>query len=354
MVTPLVVQHATGSYAVIVRSGAAADLDALISERHPGTRAAVIADANVAASLGSPLPAAMLFTFPAGESHKSRETWANLTDRLLAARFDRRSIIVAFGGGVTTDLAGFVAGTLLRGVPWIAVPTTTLAMLDAAVGGKTGVDTDAGKNLVGVFHPPSAVICDPLLLRTLPEATFREGLAEAVKHAATLDDRYGTWIAEQASPIMARDPAALESLIRQSVALKAEVVSDDEREGDRRAVLNAGHTVAHALEYAMNYAIPHGEAVAIGLVLETRVAERMGIARADTADRIAKLLDALGLPTAPPRGLDRERFGAAMTADKKNRDGVVHAALVASFGTMARDGDGWTHALDLGVLNSLL
>ena len=337
-----------------MRSGAVTDLRALIDERHPGARVAVISDDNVANALGSPLPSATHITFPAGEAHKSRETWGRLTDQLLAARFDRRTVIVAFGGGVTTDLAGFVAATLLRGVPWIAVPTTTLAMLDAAVGGKTGVDTAAGKNLVGAFHPPGAVICDPLLLATLPEPNFREGLAEAVKHAATLDDQYGEWLLGHAGAIMARDTATLESLIRRSVELKADVVGEDEREHDRRVVLNAGHTVAHALERATDYAMPHGEAVAIGLVVETRVAERCHIAAPGTADRIAELLRALGLPIDAPRGLDRLRILDAMHADKKNRDGVVHASMVASFGTMARDGESWTHPLDLAALADLV
>ena len=335
---------------MIVRSGACSDLAALLDERHPGARVAVIADTNVAAVLGSPLGSALLFAFPAGEANKSRATWAELTDRLLADRFDRHTVVVAFGGGVTTDLAGFVAATLLRGVPWIAVPTTTLAMLDAAIGGKTGVDTAAGKNLVGAFHPPSAVICDPAVLSTLPDRCYREGLAEAVKHAATLDDRYGEWMGRHAAAIASRDTATLESLIRRSVEIKADVVSEDEREGDRRAVLNAGHTVAHALERATDYATPHGEAVAIGLVVETRVAERMHIARAGTADRIVALLAALGLPTIPPP-VDRRQFVAAMLADKKNRDGIVHAALIASFGTMARNGDAWTHPLDMKALS---
>jgi 3-dehydroquinate synthase len=353
VVKPLMVRHAAGSYAVIVRSGARADLAALLEERHPGARAAIITDTNVAAALGSPIPSAPLFSFPAGEAHKSRATWADLTDRLLAARYDRRSIIVAFGGGVTTDLAGFVAATLLRGVPWIAVPTTTLAMLDAAVGGKTGVDTEVGKNLVGAFHPPSAVICDPAVLSTLPERSYREGLAEAVKHAATLDDRYGEWIGDNTALIARRDNVTLESLIRRSIELKADVVAKDERETDRRAVLNAGHTVAHALERATDYAMPHGEAVAIGLVLETRVAERMGVARAGTADQVAALLTSLGLPIAPPP-VDRDRMLNAMLTDKKNRGGVVYAAVIASFGTMARDGDSWTHALDLSVLSEIM
>ncbi len=339
---------------MIVRSGARADLAALINERHPEARPVVLADANVTAALGSPLPDAALFTFPAGEKHKSRESWAALTDQLLAARFDRRSVIVAFGGGVTTDLAGFVAATYLRGVPWIAMPTSTLGMLDAAVGGKTGVDTAAGKNLVGAFHPPSEVICDPALLASLPERNYREGLAEAVKHAATLDQRYGEWIASHASAIAARDQEALETLIRRSLELKAEVVSEDEREGDQRAVLNAGHTVAHALERATDYAIPHGEAVAIGLVLETRVAERMGIAAAGTADRIAALAADVGLPTAAPPNLDRARVLDAMRADKKNRDGLVHAALLARFGAMAHNGERWVFPLDLALLTELL
>jgi 3-dehydroquinate synthase len=335
---------------VIVRNGARTDLAALLEERHPGARVAVIADTNVATALGSPLPSAALFTFPAGEANKSRTTWAELTDRLLTDRFDRHTVVVAFGGGVTTDMAGFVAATLLRGVPWIAVPTTTLAMLDAAIGGKTGVDTAAGKNLVGAFHPPSAVICDPTVLSTLPDRCYREGLAEAVKHAATLDDRYGEWMSQHAAAIAGRDTATLESLIRRSVEIKADVVSEDEREGDRRAVLNAGHTVAHALERATDYAIPHGEAVAIGLVLETRVAERMGVARAGTASRVVALLAALGLPTSPPP-VDRQRFMGAILADKKNRGGVVHAALIASFGTMARNGERWTHPLDMKALS---
>ena len=336
-----------------MRKGAQADLPAVLAERHPGARTAVITDTNVAAALDSPLPSAPRFTFPAGEAHKTRATWSDLTDRLLAARFDRHTVLVGFGGGVTTDLAGFVAATLMRGVPWIAVPTTTVAMLDAAVGGKTGVDTDAGKNLVGAFHPPSAVLCDPAVLRTLPQRSYREGLAEAVKHAATLDHQYGTWIGDNAAAIAARDDATLESLIRRSVELKAAVVAEDERESDRRAVLNAGHTVAHALERVSEYAIPHGEAVAIGLVVETRVAERMGVARAGTADQIAAVLTALDLPTRPPP-LDRDRLLDAMRADKKNRAGVVRAALVESFGTMARDGQAWTQPLDLNALAELL
>jgi 3-dehydroquinate synthase len=339
---------------VIVRTGSRADLPALLAERHPGATPVVISDSTVAHALGSPLSGAIALDFPAGEEHKSRENWSSLTDQLLAAGCDRHTVLVAMGGGVTTDLAGFVAATFLRGVPWIAVPTTTLGMLDAAVGGKTGVNTRAGKNLVGAFHPPSAVVCDPGTLVTLGDRSYREGLAEAVKHGVTLDAHYGDWIAAHATAILARDLPTLETLIHRSAELKAGVVADDERESDRRAVLNAGHTVAHALERASDYAIPHGEAVAIGLVIETRIAERMGIAPAGTADRIGGLLAQLGLPTDPPPGLDRDVIERAMRADKKNRAGTVRAALVSSFGAMAHQDDSWTFPLDPSLVRTLL
>jgi 3-dehydroquinate synthase len=348
------VHHGVGNYAVIVRPGALAGLQGLLSERHPQARPVVIADATVAKVRANPLPDAPLLTFPAGERHKVRKSWAMLTDQLLDARFDRDTVVIAFGGGVTTDLAGFVAATYLRGVPWIAVPTSTLAMVDASVGGKTGVDTAAGKNLVGAFHSPSAVLCDPETLDTLPERNYREGLAEAVKHAAVADAEYGEWILAHASAIAARDPETLTQLVQRSVACKSAIVIEDERESGRRAVLNAGHTVAHAIEAATDFTLSHGEAVAIGLVLETRVAEAMGICTPGSADRVARLLAAMQLPVSPPRSLNHQRCLDAMRVDKKNRAGVIRASLLATFGAIARDGESWTHPLDIDVLKSLL
>ncbi len=337
-----------------VRAGALAQLPTLLSERHPGARPVVISDATVRAARPDPLPGAECFTFPAGERSKNRKSWSVLTDELLEAGCDRHTVIIGFGGGVTTDLAGFVAATFLRGVPWIAVPTSTLAMVDASVGGKTGVDTAAGKNLVGAFHPPSAVLCDPDTLDTLPERHFCEGLAEAVKHAAILDSGYGAWMLEHAESITTRDAATLTELIHRSVAHKAAVVSEDEQESGRRAILNAGHTVAHALESATNFALPHGEAVAIGLVLETRVAEEMGVCEHGTSTKIITLLTALHLPVAPPTGLDVERCMAAMHVDKKNRAGEVRAALLSHFGAVPHQGDNWATPLDLQLTATLL
>jgi 3-dehydroquinate synthase len=266
------------------------------------------------------------------------------------AGLGRDALVVAVGGGVTTDLAGFVAATYLRGIPWIAVPTTTLAMLDAAVGGKTGVDTALGKNLVGAFHPPAAVIVDPALLATLPERAYREGLAEAVKHAAITGTREMQWLATHASAILARDPDAVAALVERNIAIKAAVVADDEREGGRRAVLNAGHTVAHALEHALGLALAHGEAVGIGLVMESRAGEQLGLTAPGTADQLAALLEELGLPTSPPHDLDRARARDALTRDKKNRAGQVRATLLAGIGEVARDGKAWTVAVDAEAL----
>lgn len=313
-------------------------------------RTAVLGDATVAALHPAPLPDALALTFPAGETHKTRDEWARLTDALLAAGLGRDALLIAVGGGVTTDLGGFVAATYLRGIPWIAVPTTTLAMLDAAVGGKTGVDTALGKNLVGAFHPPVAVVADTLLLATLPERTYREGLAEAVKHAAITGEREMAWLAGHAAAILARDPDAVAALVERNIAIKAAVVADDEREGGRRAVLNAGHTVAHALEHALGLALPHGEAVAIGLVMEARAGEQLGITAPGTADRIAALCEALGLPTSPPHDADRTRARDALTRDKKNRAGQVRATLLADIGQVARDGAAWTVAVEAEAL----
>lgn len=307
----------------------------------------VIADATVSDCWPDLLPGVARLTFPGGEQHKTRTTWTAVSDGLLALGIDRRTVIVALGGGVTTDLAGFVAATALRGLPWVAVPTTTLAMLDAAIGGKTGVDTLHGKNLVGAFHHPSGVIIDPGLLATLPERVFLEGLAEAVKHAAIASASHWAWLEQHVAELLGHDPTRLAELVRESVAIKSEVVAEDEQEHGRRSTLNAGHTVAHGLELATDFLLSHGEAVSIGLVSESRHGETLGITAPGTALRLAQLLTVIGLPTAMPPQLSRQRFLDALQHDKKNRDGRVHCALLARIGEVARAPDGtWTHAVD--------
>lgn len=281
----------------------------------------------------------LLLKFPAGERSKTRETKARLEDRLAAAEVGRDTVVVAVGGGVTGDLAGFLAATWHRGVPVVQVPTTSLAMLDAALGGKTGVDLPSGKNLVGAFHPPLALWADVAVLETLPARTYRAGLAEAVKAAAALDVALFRYLEANAARVLRREPGAIAHVVSRCLRTKAAIVAEDERDHGRRAILNFGHTAAHALEAASAYAIPHGEAVAIGLLAEARLAERKtGLPRAH-ADRIEALLGAFALPTRAPAGLSRRALAAAMRRDKKSRAGVPRCALPEALGRMPRGGD---------------
>lgn len=343
---PITVTHATGSYDVHIEPGISAGLAAQVGALLPGRRLAVITDRTIHARLTEaklwPALDATLIEVPPGEGAKRREEWARVTDRLLALEFGRDSALIALGGGSIGDLTGFVAATYLRGIPFVQVPTTLLAMVDASVGGKVAVDTPAGKNLVGAFHPPAAVLADPVLLVTLPERTFREGLAEGVKHGAVADRDYFDRIVASAEALGEREPATIARFVRRSVEIKAGVVSRDELERGERAILNAGHTIAHALERLSDYALPHGEAIAIGLVWEARIAERMGVAKPGVADRITHALGELGLPVTPDRRPATPDLLAAMRSDKKNRAGRIRMSLLAEIGRPARDGDEWT------------
>jgi 3-dehydroquinate synthase len=336
------VTHALGEYPVYVEPGGLARLGELAEGHLAGRRVAMIADQTVLAlyregRLGQAVWEGETLTFPAGEHSKTRDTWARLTDALLQREFGRDSGIIALGGGVAGDLAGFVAATYMRGLPYLQVPTTLLAMLDASVGGKTGVDTPQGKNLIGAFHPPAAVMADPQALVTLPEREYRGGLAEAVKHGLIADREYFRWIERESDALLRRDPAALEALVRRSVEIKAEVVSGDEREAGRRAILNAGHTVAHAIERATGYEIPHGEAVGLGLVAECELAVRLGVAAPALRERVEALLGRLGLPVRLPRPIAPDALLAAMASDKKNRLARLRFALPTALGETGRE-----------------
>ncbi|HWA57348.1 MAG TPA: 3-dehydroquinate synthase [Gemmatimonadales bacterium] len=335
--TSVRVTHATGEYTVHVEPGALGRLGELLGRGLGHRHLGYISDDTVAALRAQwnlQLPQDGLFTFPAGEASKTRKTWSRLSDALLAAGYDRQSAIVALGGGVVGDLAGFVAATFLRGIPYAQVPTTLLAMLDASVGGKVGVDTALGKNLIGAFHPPAVVIADPLTLLTLPDRVYRAGLAEAVKHGVIADAEYFAWIERSAGRLLARDLEALTHLVTRSVEIKAGVVSEDEREGGRRAILNAGHTIAHGLEQESAYQLPHGEAVGLGLIAECRIAERMGLVADGLSERVRVLLATLGLPTRVATPPAMARVLEAMLHDKKNRDGAIRLALPVALGRM--------------------
>jgi len=282
---------------------------------------------------------AKLVTFPPGERYKTRETKARLEDRLLRLGAGRDTVVVALGGGVTGDLAGFLAATWHRGVPFVVVPTSLLSMVDAALGGKTGVDLPDGKNLVGAFHQPVSLWADVRVLRTLTEHAYRAGFAEAVKTAAALDATLFRRLEADVARLLRRDERSVGRIVARCLALKGRVVASDERDAGRRAVLNFGHTVAHAIEAATDYRVAHGEAVAIGVVAEARLAERLtGLPHAH-ADRIEALMRAFGLPVRPPRGLDPKRIARAARRDKKTRAGVVRCALPETIGRMPMGSD---------------
>lgn len=350
-------------YRVHVAPGALERLGAICRREAPAHRYAVVSDETVAGLYGEPALAALeddgcraeLHAFPPGEASKSREEWARLTDRLLSAGHGRDSAVVALGGGVTGDLAGFVAATFLRGVPVVQVPTTLLAMLDSSVGGKTAVDTPEGKNLVGAFHHPAAVVIDPETLSTLPGRHVASGLAEAVKAAAVADAALAGWMEERAPALAGGDAEALTGLVRRCVAIKARVVEDDPEEAGPRQVLNFGHTVGHALEARSGWTLLHGQAVAAGMRAEARLGEAMDVTEPGTARRVAGLLDACGHRERPEADLEPAALLRAASTDKKARRGEVRFVLLERLGRVARGPDGaWTHPLPRGAAEGLL
>jgi 3-dehydroquinate synthase len=353
MATSVEVRHGRGEYPVLIEPGLIRRLPELVERYLPGRRVAVITDRTVARAIPHGLDVPTLVIAP-GEGSKTRGRWSALTDRLQGLGFGRDSGIIALGGGVIGDLAGFVAATYLRGIPWLQVPTSLLAMVDASVGGKTGVNTPDGKNLVGAFYPPEAVLADPEVLRTLHRDHVAAGLVEAIKHGIVADAGYFDWIEQQGDALRSLDPERLVELIARSVRIKAAIVGEDEREAGRRAILNAGHTIGHAVEHVSGYSILHGDAVAIGLVAEADLAHRAGIAAQSLAPRIRPLLARFDRPVAIDAAWPPDRILEAMLHDKKVRNGGIRFALPNTLGVMARDGASWTIEIPRDVVHAAL
>jgi 3-dehydroquinate synthase len=337
-------------------------LPRLLADHCPATRFAIITDTQVAALHAEAVRAALsartdvlVATFPAGEKSKTRETWAALSDRLLEAGMGRDAAILALGGGVVGDVAGFVAATYLRGIPYVQLPTTLLAMIDSSVGGKTGVDTTAGKNLVGAFHQPRLVVADVATLKTLPSAHLAAGLAEALKHGAIADRPYFERLVAARDRLMDRDVGELASAVTESVRIKVLVVLGDEREQGRRSILNFGHTVGHAIETASGYSLLHGEAIAIGMVVEASIGVQLGVTDRGDAHALTSALEQFGLPVSVPAGMDHDHLLDAMGHDKKARAGVIRLSLISKLGYPAkRDGESWTTAISADVIRKAL
>ena len=344
---------------IAIGAGLAGSLAELLRLHAPAHAYALISDDRVAALHGERLTAgleaagvrARLYRFPAGEASKTPATWAGLVESLAADGLGRDGCVVGVGGGVACDLAGFVAATYLRGVPLVHVPTSLLAMVDAAIGGKGGVDLRAGKNLAGAFWQPRLVLADPGLLGTLPDAELRAGLAEVVKHGAIADAEALERLEADLDAVLARDPGALGRVVADSVRVKTSFVAGDVREAGARAALNFGHTIGHAIERATAYRVGHGAAVSIGMVAEARLGEALGVTAGGTADRLGGVLERLGLPVALPQGATPEAILEGTRGDKKGRAGVVRYVLLRRVGEVARTGEGaWTHEAEDGVV----
>jgi 3-dehydroquinate synthase len=348
-------------YPIVVEAGSLGELLPLVREHAPAHRYAIVTDEHVAPHYlsvvsnalrghGDGVPAERIHSvvIPAGEQHKTREVWASITDTLLSEGCGRDTTVIALGGGVIGDLAGFVAATYMRGLPVVQIPTTLLAMVDASVGGKTAVDTPAGKNTVGAFHPPALVVIDPATLATLARRELRSGLAEVIKHGVIADAAELDAVASIAPTLVGGvvPTRELESLIERSVRLKASIVAADEREHGLRKVLNFGHTIGHGIEAASGYTLLHGEAIAVGMVAEAALAERAGVAEPGTSAAIERTVSIAGLPSRRPREIAPEYVISLMQSDKKHRRGALEYALPRRIGQMAGESSAWALPID--------
>lgn len=332
-------------YEVVIGRGLLANAGTQFGPYLGAGRVAVVSDATVADLHGTGVTAALraagamadLVTVPPGEASKSMPELSNLLDRLLGLGLDRRSTVVALGGGVVGDLAGLAAALFMRGIPVIQAPTTLLAQVDSSVGGKTAIDTAWGKNLIGTFHHPRRVLADLDMLETLPDRQMRAGAAEILKAAMLADADFFAWLEGHVESVISRDPAALEHAIGRAVEIKAAIVAEDPTEKGRRALLNLGHTFAHALEAEAGFeddSVLHGEAVALGCVLAFRLSERLGRVPAQSVRRVERLTALAGLPTEiEALGLfEADALIARMAGDKKAEGGVPVLILADAIG----------------------
>jgi 3-dehydroquinate synthase len=331
------------SYRILIGRGLIARTGTILKELGCKGKVGIITDRNLARRhlrpLIRPLKDAGFETLsvvlPPGERTKSLRTIEHILDRLVGEKFERRSTLLALGGGVIGDLTGFAAAIYLRGIPFVQVPTSLVAQVDSSVGGKTGVDHRLGKNLIGAFHQPRCVLVDTATLRTLPTREWIAGLAEVIKYGVIADAAFFEFLEQNIERILHYDEDAVSRIITRSCEIKAQVVAEDERESDRRRILNFGHTIAHALEAVSGYrGLVHGEAVGIGMVQEADIARHLGLCGMDVVERIRRLVRTAGLPSDVPN-VPFVRLWGAMQSDKKVLDGTVYCVLPRGIGDVA-------------------
>jgi len=329
------------------------DLDSVL----PAPRYVIITDSNVESHIGMDLVKLLrqagirveLLSFAAGENSKNMDTVVDLARRMVHLGADRQTAILALGGGVVGDVAGFLASIYMRGILLVQIPTTLLAQVDSSVGGKTGVDLPEGKNLLGTFYQPERVYADIGVLTTLPQAEIRNGLAEVVKYGMIRSPGLFDFLEQKWRDIVSLEPRTTAHIVFSSCSIKADVVSADEREGDLRRILNFGHTVGHAVEAAANYQIPHGEAVSMGMVVVSRISVAKGLMPEGDLDRLLRLLDRLNLPGKIPANLSRKELIDLLRHDKKARSGRPHFVLSRGIGQILVTDDVSREELDAAI-----
>ncbi len=354
------------SYGIIIGSNLFPRIAQDLKQLRLGSKHAIVTDSNVRDLYADPLLKELrqaglectLFSFQAGEESKKREVSDEVIDRMHSEQYGRDTCVIALGGGVVGDLAGYVAATYNRGVPVVQIPTTTISQADSSVGGKVGVDTPHGKNLVGAFKQPKAVYIDVDTLKTLPKEHFVSGLAESIKHGIIYDAEYFNWLDENAKAILAKDPECLVHLAFMNCKIKGSVVEKDPNEKGLRRILNYGHTIGHALEKVSNYTLMHGNAVAIGMMVAGRIAVDKGLLDSKELERQRKLLEVFTLPVIIPDTYgaedNAEDIIAATHSDKKAAGGKVRYCLPSRIGAMHEfDGAYATPVSDRQAINDL-
>lgn len=326
---------------IIIQPGILNDQEKITEAlKHYGKRFGLIADQHVASSYGVQIADSLkqagfechLFSFPSGESSKNRETKAHLEDQMFAQKLGKDTCLIAMGGGVSTDLGGFIAATYCRGIPLVIIPTSLLGMVDASIGGKTGVDIPAGKNMIGAIYQPKKIIIDPTALKTLPATELRNGAVEMIKHGLICSKNYFEKMKNQRQALLEADLTVAEELIFESCEIKKSIVEEDERESGKRHLLNFGHTIGHGLELLTHFSIPHGEAVALGILVESHLSHQLGHLSKDDLLEIKKIFTDYGLPLKLPATYTPEQVLAAMSLDKKSIHGKPRFVILEKIG----------------------
>lgn len=326
------------SYHIIIEAGVTSKLHQHLKKMKIGQKYAIITDSKVRKLYGNPLLRLLqkngikcdIFSFPQGEKSKKISTIENLAEQMIKAGFDRKDAIIALGGGVVGDIAGFLSAIFMRGIPYIQVPTTLLAMVDSSVGGKTGVDMSCGKNLLGTFTQPKAVFIDQTQLKTLSKKQVRSGMAEVIKYGVITDEKFFNFIEKNIEKIVDLDEKSINKIITTSVKIKAKVVEEDEKEGGKRMILNYGHTYGHAIEKNSGYKLLHGFAISIGMVIINKIAVKKGILKKEDADRIKELLKATGLPITTLK----KPSAKDLMSDKKRQGNFINFILPTKIGNV--------------------